>query len=241
MARKAMRIAQILTTVSPYMKNTLRTLVKQPIEVIPNPIPHHIAQRTFNAIRMLSMDKPIVVMVSNGWDTRKNTEAGLLAFAKLRASKCGARLRLFGSGFGEGEVAQRWVQAQGISEGIEFVGRLPYEELLEEMAIADVFLHPSLEESFGMVVAEAMALGVPVIGGLVSGAVPWLVGAGGMLVDVTSPTAIADALVAVLSDADSWQQLRECAYESSQSRFAPAVVVDAYEKLYLQSLEGISQ
>lgn len=240
MARKAMRVARILTTVSPYMQNALGTLVKQQIEVIPNPIPHQITQRPLIA-RTLSKAEPIVVMVSNGWDTLKNPQAGLLAFAKLRASIGSAKLRLFGSGFGQGEEAHRWVQAQGIGEGMEFVGRLPYEDLLEEMSIADVFLHSSLEESFGMVIAEAMALGVPVVGGKNSGAVPWVIGAGGLLVDVTNVNEIADALLSILTDGEKWNNFRTAAYQSSQSRFSPAIVVDSYENLYCQQLKDIIQ
>ena len=41
---------------------------------------------------------------------------------------------------------------------------------------ADLFVSPSLEESFGMVFVEAMRFGVPCIGGEKSGAVPWVLG-----------------------------------------------------------------
>jgi glycosyltransferase involved in cell wall biosynthesis len=238
MARKAMNAAQTLTTVSPYMKETLRPLVKKEIAVIPNPLPQQISQRPFNTSRALSKTAPVVVMVANGWDKRKNPQTGLLAFAKLRVSICGAKLRLFGSEYGQGEMAYRWAKEQGIAEGIEFVGRLPYANLLEEMANADVFLHPSLEESFGMVVAEAMALGVPVVGGKESGAVPWVVGDGGVLVDVTNADDIAHALITILADAEKWQRLREAAYQSSHSRFAPSVVAESYEILFQKTIEG---
>lgn len=238
MARKAMNLAKLLTTVSPYMQDALMPLVKKEIVVVPNPIPALVAQRPFDPSRTLSMSAPVIVMVANGWDRRKNPQAGLLAFAKLRVGINGARLRLFGSGFGQGEAAQRWAQEQGISEGMEFVGRLPYADLLEEMAKADVFLHPALEESFGMVVAEAMALGVPVVGGKNSGAVPWVVGEGGLLVDVTKVDEIAYALTSILSDTANWQWLRTEAYQAAQSRFSPGVVADAYELLYCQAIEG---
>jgi glycosyltransferase involved in cell wall biosynthesis len=236
-----MRIARKLTTVSPYMRDALMPFVSKEIGVIPNPIPPQIAQRPFNAASTLSMTAPVVVMVANGWDALKNPQAGLHAFAKLRTEISGATLRLFGSGFEQGEVGQRWAQEQGIAEGMEFAGGLPYANLLEEIANADVFLHPSLEESFGMVVAEAMALGVPVVGGKNSGAVPWVVGEGGVLIDVTNADDIAHALHSVLTDAGKWQRLRAAAYQSSQSRFTPRVVADAYEDVYRQALEGISQ
>lgn len=236
MALKAMRAAQKLTTVSPYMSELLGPLVHKDIEVIPNPIPPMIAHQILDHSRQLSLTAPVVVMVANGWGRRKNPQAGLLAFAKLRTLLGGARLRLFGGEFGQGEVAQRWAREQGIVAGMEFIGRLPYENLLEEIAKGDVFLHPSLEESFGMVVAEAMALGVPVVGGKASGAVPWVIGEGGVLVDVTNPTEIAAALKAVLANQDHWQKLRTAAHQSSQTRFSPEMVAALYEMTYQNQL-----
>ena len=238
MALKAMRAAQKLTTVSPYMRNSLLPMGHKDIEIIPNPIPPVIAHQTLDQSRQLTLTAPVVVMVANGWSKHKNSQAGLLAFAKLRAALGGAQLRLCGSDFGQGEIAQRWAQEQGIADGMEFVGRLPYENLLEEIAKGDVFLHTSLEESFGMVVAEAMALGVPVVGGKASGAIPWVVGDGGVLVDVISPTEVADALKLVLADQDHWQKLREAAHQSSQTRFSPEVVAALYEKTYQKQLAG---
>ena len=240
MALKTMRAAQKLTTVSPYMRNLLQPLARKDIELIPNPIPAMIAHHTFDRLRKLKLTAPIVMMVTNGWSKHKNSQAGLIAFAKLRATHVGARLRLFGSDFGQGEIGQRWAQEQGIADGMEFVGTLPYEMLLKEIAQSDVFLHPSLEESFGMVVAEAMALGVPVVGGMKSGAVPWVIGNGGILVDVTNPVEISGALKKVLDSQERWQQLREAAHQSALTRFAPEVVAELYEKSYQIHLSQIA-
>ena len=84
---------------------------------------------------------------------------------------------------------------------IQLCGRLEHKALLREVSRASVFLHTSLTESFGMAVAEAMALGVPAIAGSESGAIPWLLqqGAAGQLVDVRRPDAIRAALSKALS------------------------------------------
>lgn len=238
MALYAMRTAHKLTTVSPYMRNALSPLTRKDIEIIPNSIPPIIAHHALDPTRQLSLAAPVVVMVANGWGKLKNPQAGLLAFAKLRTTLGGARLRLFGEDFGQNQAAHRWAQAQGIAEGMEFVGKLRYENLLGEIAKGDVLLHPSLEESFGMVVAEAMALGLPVVGGKTSGAVPWVIGDGGVLVDVSNPTEIADALKAILANQLHWQKFRAVAQKSSQARFSPEMVITAYENVYRQQIEG---
>lgn len=45
------------------------------------------------------------------------------------------------------------------SSSVEFLGRLPHENVLEEMQKSDVFILPSIRETFGMVYLEAMASG----------------------------------------------------------------------------------
>jgi len=88
----------------------------------------------------------------------------LLAVGDLRAKKNLNRLidawRELGSGHrlvlaGLGEM-------QGLPEGVEAVGYLDDDRLDALMRGADVLVHPSLYEGFGLVVLEAMARGVPV-------------------------------------------------------------------------------
>jgi len=93
-----------------------------------------------------------------------NGEPYLLAVGDLRAKKNLNRLidawrelqsghRLVLAGLGE---------MQGLPEGVEAVGYLDDERLDALMRGADVLVHPSLYEGFGLVVIEAMARGVPV-------------------------------------------------------------------------------
>lgn len=236
MALKAMKAAGKLTTVSPYMQHKLSKLAGGDIEVVPNLLPPQVNGFLFDRSRQLTVNNPIIAMITNGWDKHKNIAAGLIGFAKLRAKGIDARLRLYGIGYGKGESVEIWAVQQGLAEGVEFIGNTPYEILMQELIKADMFLHPSLEESFGMVVAEAMALGLPVVGGKRSGAVPWIVGKGGVLVDVTNPTEIADGLLHVLSCQEEWQKLRYLAHNASISRFSAVSVANAYERIYMQQL-----
>lgn len=58
----------------------------------------------------------------------------------------------------------------GLSGYVRFLGRLPYETTMEEVAKADIFSLPSWVEAFGLVFLEAMARRCPVIGCLETGA-----------------------------------------------------------------------
>src|SRR5205085_11099029 len=99
-----------------------------------------------------------------------------------------------------GEAAQAcWQHMDGRGQ-VQFIGAVPHARLLDEMAQSQVLLHPALEESFGVVLAEAMAMGLSVVAGAHSGAVPWVQGDAGSLVNVRQPAQIAAALLRLLSD-----------------------------------------
>jgi len=68
--------------------------------------------------------------------------------------------------FGEGPDRQRmWRAAErwGLQDRVELAGRLPRDELLRQVRRCGVLLHPALHEEAGLSVAEALALGTPVV------------------------------------------------------------------------------
>src|SRR6185295_7222403 len=136
---------------------------------------------------------PVPTIVSIGAaGRRKNISSLLEAFRLIRRDLPDAELHLVGPGLDErGEIARR--QPSGSSA--HFHGPLSREEIGALFARSWLMIHPSLEETFGMSIAEAMAAGVPVVGGAASGAVPWVLDGGrvGVLADVTDPTDIARA------------------------------------------------
>ena len=72
---------------------------------------------------------------------------------------------MYGDDFEEGGIAARWAGRKQLSQNIKFCGFLPHRELLKHLKTMSILLHPALEESFGMAVTEAMALGLPVVAG----------------------------------------------------------------------------
>ena len=232
MARKTFRQAKYITAVSPYMSNEVQNLTSTPIHIVPNPV-DDLALKA--ATSRLSNRKPEIVMVCNGWDTRKNPKPGLLAFNILLRDSPEATLHLYGNDFGPGQEADTWCKANGLGKGLNFHGSVPHKQLLASMEKHDLLLHTSIEESFGMVIAEAMAMGLPVVAGNKSGAVPWVVGKNGALCDVSDPEAIAAAMRATLAPA-RYAELSMNGIDAVRQRFSTVMVVDQFYALYEQAV-----
>jgi glycosyltransferase involved in cell wall biosynthesis len=133
-------------------------------------------------------------MLNSQNDPRKNVEAALSAWPYFLEKYPDSVLVLAGEDFSrEGPLAKQQRFAQ--LESVQFIGSIPAQSVSSWMHSLDVFLHPSLEESFGMVLVEAMQGSAVVIAGSSSGAVPEVVDNAGYLVDVTDPRQIAAALV----------------------------------------------
>lgn len=94
------------------------------------------------------------------------------------------------------------VRTLGLEDHIEFAGEADGTRLPAHYASADVFVLPTLYEGYGMVVAEALAHGLPVIS-TNTGAIADLVGDhAGIIVTPGDEEALAHALLQVLDDRD---------------------------------------
>lgn len=234
MAQRVFRKGREFTTVSNYMALELEPALGYRPHVIPNPVAPYVIDG--GHVRAASGFRR-VAMICNGWDRRKNPEPALLAFALWRKSEPGAELHLYGAGFGPGQDAQQWTEHQGIAAGMHFHGAIPHRALISALGNLDALLHPSLEESFGVVLAEAMALGLPVVAGRESGAVPWVMGvdadgfcATGVLTDVRSPEAIEQALREVFDD--RYESRSSAGINRVRSNFSAESIVRQYLNYY---------
>ncbi len=221
-----------LVVASPYMLDAWRRqmLYSRMITIIPNMAPE------LPAVERVKSGIPTAICVADP-SPRKNIEGLVRSFRKVRREIPEARLRLVGQGLGELDPLAGRLAAAGVTEGIDFLGPLRREKLAVEVAAAWCLVHPSLEESFGNTLVEAMMLGTPVIGGRDSGAVPWVLaeGAAGTLVDVRSPRALSDAILAHLERAP--RSVPEVAHELLQSRYSREAVVDAHLRMYASAMD----
>jgi glycosyltransferase involved in cell wall biosynthesis len=138
---------------------------------------------------------------------------------------------MIGHGFGSGGPAESWAAERGLAAGITFVGPLPHDQVLDYLANADILVHPALEESFELTMAEALLTGVPAIGGAHSGGVPWTLdyNRAGRLVDVRSKSSLAGAMVELAEDGATRSRLARAGAELARQRHDPEHLITAIE------------
>lgn len=241
MARSVLRRARHATVVSPYLVDELNGMTDAPLVVVPNPMPNEVLQAgTDRTVRDFRAAPPKLAMLLNGWGPRKNPQPGMLAMRSVAKTYSGAQMHLFGPDFGLGEQAQQWAIEQGIADLFIFHGWTPHNRVMHELAGMDLLVHPAVEESFGMTIAEAMALGIPMIAGRASGAVPWVLGEGSeeMLVDIRSADAIADAALGLLNDAHKYRHYSKQGRDRANARFSASAVAEAYMLQYQKILNA---
>ena len=138
----------------------------------------------------------------------------------------------------ESEKKNKWLELckeLDIEDSVTFTGAVSNQELYEIYKAADAFCFPTMRETFGVVLAEAMAAGLPVISSNIP-VVREVVGDAGILVPRCDVKAIVEAIEKVLSD----RKLSEVMKKKSLKRkemFGKNEVLQGYLDLY-QELEN---
>lgn len=165
----------------------------------------------------------------------KGLHFGLAAFARLRERHPWSTLTVVGSGPDEAwlkDVARRL----GIGEAVNWVPRLEHAAVMRAYARHDAFLFPSLHDSSGNVVLEALSSGLPVV--------CLDAGGPGVLVDLScgfkvragEPQQVVEdlarALAALAADRDLARSMGEAALHRAWEHFSWTRQVSRMERLY---------
>ena len=130
--------------------------------------------------------------------------------------------------FGDyGAYLARRAASLGVTDAIQLVGAIPHHETLTYLAAADVAVVPSVAESFSRVVIEAAAVGTPPIVTRTTGVSDYVAAAeAGWVVDPRSGAAIAEALVALLTDQPTWAACSTRAVALALAFSSPRIATD---------------
>jgi glycosyltransferase involved in cell wall biosynthesis len=197
-------------------------------------VPNAIHPRFFDVRADPGVTEPVVLQVGS-IIRRKNPGATIEAIGLLRDRGVEAHLRLAGPRLEEGYAKEldMMVERLGLQDRVHWLGSVPQDELVGELARARVVALPSFQETAPMVIGEAGAAGVACVVAPAGGAAEMLLdGYSGALCDARSAESVADALQRPLMDAEVarlWgQRARDGAdrYHSTSVAQATARVYD---------------
>jgi glycosyltransferase involved in cell wall biosynthesis len=179
-------------------------------------------------------EEPVIVSVGR-LHPQKGHDILLRAFARLR-ERMATRLIIVGEGPQRDQLIGM-AKALDIAEYTDFVGFHPNPYRYMQAAVA--FTLASRYEGFGVVLAEAMALGLPIVATDCPGGPREVLadGEAGLLVPPGDSIALADALARVISDVDLQRKLGDRAQIEAQ-RFRGDHIAEAYTDL-LAEMTGL--
>jgi glycosyltransferase involved in cell wall biosynthesis len=173
------------------------------------------------------------VLFAGGVGLRKGVPYLLQAFANLKHPR--KRLRIAGYV----RDTMRDVLHRLPTEHVEFLGPVPRERMIELMSTSDVLVLPSIEDGFGLVMAEAMACGCPVIASTNTGGDDlYTDGVEGFIVPIRDPQAILDRMQLLTDDPVLTRTMRAAAVKRVQMMGGWSAYGDRWEQLLLHLTEG---
>jgi len=209
--------------------------VKTPIKIIPTGVDLSLAKENYSSPARPRWDIPEgapVVAFAGRMAKEKNLELLLNAFSLTVNKLPDAHLLLIGGGPWADHI-QTLAREMNLSSQVHLSGFLPRQEVYQALNHVQVFAFPSLTDTQGIVVLEAMACGLPIVAAK-SGAIAEILRQGeeGLVVE-PNPAAFAEALLALLQDparrSKMGEQARRQAEEFSSANCARKVV-ELYQK-----------
>jgi glycosyltransferase involved in cell wall biosynthesis len=173
----------------------------------------------------IPLDTPLLVNVGR-FSVQKNQEFLIRLVAQS------GRLHLLLVGDGElREQLHGLARRLEVTDRVHFTGEVKPDEVVSLIAAGDVFVLPSLFEAVGMVVLEAMMLGVPVMSNDIPSSHEF-VGDDGVIVDIAAPQEWLSSIEALLEQPERAAAMAARARLKAK-RFTITRMADAYEALMM--------
>jgi len=180
----------------------------------------------------IDIDEKVIIHVSN-FRKVKRVQDVVYSF-QLIQRKIKSKLLLVGDG-PEMSFVSRLVRELGLTDKVLFLGK---QDNLEELySLSDLMLLLSEKESFGLVLLEAMACGVPCIG-TNAGGIPEVINEGetGYICEIGDIEAIAFKAITLLENESLHKKMSNYAITIAHENFHSEKIVSQYESLYYELL-----
>jgi glycosyltransferase involved in cell wall biosynthesis len=216
-------------SVSKALASGYQPYVSGPIQIIPN-----VVDTLYFAPSVAPRTQTTFVFLAAGHLVEgKGFHFLLRAFAAKHRNSTDVVLRIAGAG-PEHSRLERLTDDLGIRPQVEFLGGIDRETVRSEMQAANAFVLPSLIETFGVVLIEAMSTGIPVISTRCGGPEEIITADTGLLTDPGDVEELGNALVEVRERVWDADLIRH----SVESRFSSGVIAAALIDVYRSAIKA---
>jgi len=240
-SKLVLRNADAVIALTRGMKTEMQKICSRDIFVVPNGIDlerfDNLPRDEMRGKLQAKADDRLIIFVGR-FRPEKGVTYLIEAMAIVSQRDQSARLLLVGEGPEEDDLRQL-VEQLNLGDVVNFVGQVSHERVPEYMAASDIFVLPSLSESFGIVNLEAMAAGLPVVASKVGG-VPEIIqeGENGFLVEPGNPQQIAERVLLLLRNVKLRERISRNNTEKARG-YTWERVVDRLEEIYQNHLANL--
>lgn len=212
-------------------KQILSMYPSKNVTIIPNPIKSSLIIDN----RLKKVNETIFISIcASLHDVRKNICKLLEAFKKYLNYDDQAKLYLVGA------FSESWkndMRDKNLLHNVELVGQVDHNKVIDLIDNSTCLVHPSIEETFGNILLEAMSRCIPCIGGANAGAVPQVLGFGkyGILCDVEDENRIYEAMLKI-KDQELISKIVLDSNEYLKKTYTEEAIADAHIHLFTSDL-----
>ena len=210
------------------------------LAVVPNGVPVKSGDPSAVRAEFGIGERDRVILAVGVLEKHKGHQTLLEALNQLRHGGLGTPWKLIiagGAGGTEHESLLAYVRAEGLNDCVHIA--LNRNDVGDLLALADIFVMPSLWEGLPMAVLEAMVAKKAIVASAIAGIPEAIVdGREGLLVAPGDVGELANALRLVLIDPARRRALAEAASLRANQEFTVAVMADRYEMLYASALRN---
>lgn len=180
----------------------------------------------------ISSHEKVFVHISNFRPVKRVPDV-IKVFAKVR-EQMSAKLLLMGDG-PQMSAARKLVEERDLDDDVLFLGQ--QKDVAEILSMCDLKLLLSKKESFGLVLLEAMACGVPAIGTNVGG-IPEVIkdGETGYICEVGDIDCMAQKALNILEDEKLHERMSQQSIKRVNEKFHSQLILQQYERIYYETL-----
>lgn len=231
--RKTFEAADVVVVISPFEQSLIEQAglpVKRFALIPPGIDLENYARPRPNPFITRAIIGPVLVAVSR-IAASKGIDTLIAALPDIIKLQPDVQLVIAGEDFGAKKALKKQAEALGVTKHVHWLGKLNDEELKGAYQHADIFVHGSHYEAFGIAVAEALACGTPVIARNIA-AIPYVVPnhQAGLLFD--SHDDLVKAVTTLLADQSLRQRFGEAGKKYIAKNFSWEILKPRILKLY---------